>query len=334
MRQQALGMDAYAGIFFDDSFPEWFFDAVDFDRDSTNDNPYFLWRDGYIKLLHNARVEMGEVKLIIPNGPVQPVHPYIDYANGRVLESLDTNNFGEFQNLLQALTHMQQWLKFAHQPRVSVLGYGGSSESDAEFALSCALLLGDDCVLAYYPKVSGALDWYPWFKAPIGRALDTTWATNGDLLEMSHEGGISTVNISNHTVIRRFEKPYLTLQGALVDSVVIPPMRGRVLLLPVGSTAIYESNQTTASYEFRLEQNYPNPFNPETAIRYSFKRGGEVTLKVYDLLGKEVSTLIDAAIPAGNHTVIFSAKDLATGVYFYRLVVGKEMAVRKMVVVK
>src|SRR4030066_2143802 len=83
---------------------------------------------------------------------------------------------------------------------------------------------------------------------------------------------------------------------------------------------------------FTLYQSYPNPFNPSTTIRFAIpllggdERGGLVTLKVYDILGNEVATLVDEYKPAGNYEVEFnpssSIKNLASGIYFYRIQAG------------
>ncbi|MGQ9644894.1 MAG: discoidin domain-containing protein, partial [Ignavibacterium sp.] len=85
---------------------------------------------------------------------------------------------------------------------------------------------------------------------------------------------------------------------------------------------------TNVPKEFKLEQNYPNPFNPTTKIRYSIPSSTEyysvlqkVTLKVYDILGNEIATLVDDYKSAGNYEVDFNASDIASGVYIYRLFV-------------
>jgi hypothetical protein len=71
--------------------------------------------------------------------------------------------------------------------------------------------------------------------------------------------------------------------------------------------------------EFDLEQNYPNPFNPSTTIRYSVPQTSHVTLKVYDMLGQEVATLVDEEQEAGEHEIEFVPKEKASGAYFYRM---------------
>ena len=92
--------------------------------------------------------------------------------------------------------------------------------------------------------------------------------------------------------------------------------------------------------KYVLEQNYPNPFNPNTKIRYSIPssqnplpegaRGGLVTLKVYDLLGREVATLVNEQQQPGNYEVTFDGSRLASGVYFYRLRAGNFVAAKKL----
>jgi uncharacterized delta-60 repeat protein len=86
--------------------------------------------------------------------------------------------------------------------------------------------------------------------------------------------------------------------------------------------------------EYALEQNYPNPFNPSTVIRYSLPLAGPVTLKVYDLLGREVNTLVDENQDAGYKSVSWDARALPSGVYFYRLLAGSHTETRKLMILK
>jgi hypothetical protein len=85
---------------------------------------------------------------------------------------------------------------------------------------------------------------------------------------------------------------------------------------------------------FQLEQNYPNPFNPSTKIRYSIPQEGNVTLKIYDVLGNEVTTLIDEEKTAGVYEVEFNASKLSSGIYIYKLTAGNFIQTRKMILVK
>ena len=82
---------------------------------------------------------------------------------------------------------------------------------------------------------------------------------------------------------------------------------------------------------YALEQNYPNPFNPSTTIRYQIPKDGLVTLKVYDVLGREVKTLVNSYQSAGEHFVKFDGRGLASGVYFYSLTAGDFSQTKKMI---
>ena len=86
--------------------------------------------------------------------------------------------------------------------------------------------------------------------------------------------------------------------------------------------------------EYTLDQNYPNPFNPSTKISYSIKEEGLVTLKVYDVLGKELATLVNENKPEGNYEVDFNASQLPSGMYIYKLQAGSFSEVKKMLLTK
>jgi len=98
-------------------------------------------------------------------------------------------------------------------------------------------------------------------------------------------------------------------------------------------TAVAERNEL-APASFELRQNYPNPFNPTTSIQFSVISDQWVSLKVYDVLGKEVATLVNQQKTAGLHRVEFEAKNLPGGVYFYRLAAGEFTATRKLLLLR
>jgi hypothetical protein len=107
------------------------------------------------------------------------------------------------------------------------------------------------------------------------------------------------------------------------------------------TTDVEEENiETEIPNKYELSQNYPNPFNPSTTINYSIPvvnahtSTANVTLKVYDILGREVAVLINKEQAPGNYSVKFDASNLTSGLYFYRLTAGKFTSVKKMMLLK
>lgn len=106
----------------------------------------------------------------------------------------------------------------------------------------------------------------------------------------------------------------------------------RIALHPLAGVS--EEASASLPGKFALAQNFPNPFNPTTQISFVLPKAGTTTLKVYDLLGRAVTTLVNRTMPAGNHTASFDASALASGVYFYRLESGTFSATKKLVLLK
>jgi hypothetical protein len=86
--------------------------------------------------------------------------------------------------------------------------------------------------------------------------------------------------------------------------------------------------------EFLLSQNFPNPFNPSTKIKYSIPQSSKVVIKVFDILGNEIETLVNEEKPAGTYEVTWSAANLSSGVYLYQLMAGSYNETKKMLLMK
>jgi hypothetical protein len=86
--------------------------------------------------------------------------------------------------------------------------------------------------------------------------------------------------------------------------------------------------------EFSLKQNYPNPFNPETQISFDIPVSSYVTMKVYDVVGNEVKTLVSEDRPAGSYNIIFNGSGFSSGIYFYKIAADGFSSVKKMVLIK
>jgi hypothetical protein len=119
---------------------------------------------------------------------------------------------------------------------------------------------------------------------------------------------------------------------------------GAILKFSGGTTAVHDKTTSRAPEQFVLHQNYPNPFwsgatsrsagNPSTTIQFSLPQREHVTLKVFDVNGREVATLVEGEMAAGNHAVTFAPGETTTGLYFYKLTAGKFSQTRKAVVMR
>lgn len=105
-------------------------------------------------------------------------------------------------------------------------------------------------------------------------------------------------------------------------------------LIAVRDTVTSVETENDVVVNYKLEQNYPNPFNSTTNIKYTIPQSGRVTIKVFDLMGREVVTLLDRYQQFGSYDVIFQADNLASGVYFYTLTSGNFIATKKLILLK
>lgn len=120
------------------------------------------------------------------------------------------------------------------------------------------------------------------------------------------------------------------------DKFMIAPQNDALYFtLLIGSESFINSKkQEYLPKEYALYQNYPNPFNPETSIKYALPEDADISIELFDILGNRVQTIYAGAQKAGVHTMQFEPSGLASGVYLYRLVAGKAMLVKKMVLLK
>jgi hypothetical protein len=116
---------------------------------------------------------------------------------------------------------------------------------------------------------------------------------------------------------------------------------GEVSFTPavVGGSIIYgpfagTDNGNAIPGDFQLSQNYPNPFNAKTTISYSLPKAGSIILTIYNLLGQKVATLFDGIQQAGENKVVWDAKDVTSGIYFYRLKADKIIETKRMLLLR
>ncbi|HTY01632.1 MAG TPA: T9SS type A sorting domain-containing protein [Bacteroidota bacterium] len=112
------------------------------------------------------------------------------------------------------------------------------------------------------------------------------------------------------------------------------PVRFAVVKVGANAVAAVKELNPSAPARYLLEQNYPNPFNPSTEIRFSMAQAGYVTIRVFDLLGRNVADVVEEHKAPGSYSVRFDASRLASGFYFYRMESGAFTSVRRMAILK
>ncbi|MGE5682066.1 MAG: T9SS type A sorting domain-containing protein, partial [Bacillota bacterium] len=123
-----------------------------------------------------------------------------------------------------------------------------------------------------------------------------------------------------------------TLIGKDVE-IVTPEMFSVLLRKKLGTVSVPHEN-IISPLTISLEQNYPNPFNPSTVISFNLPFNSNVELKIYDILGKEIRTLVSGEKTTGNYSVRFDAGDLPSGIYIYKLTAGDYSSARKMILIR
>lgn len=158
------------------------------------------------------------------------------------------------------------------------------------------------------------------------------WSDTSQTFPIIMEGAVPPVtlswNMKGQTIL-----PFLQLDDKII------PMTGTgttEILNPESAMKLRltSSSQTEIPREFALQQNYPNPFNPSTIINYQLPTANYVTLKIYNVLGQEVATLVDGEQLAGYHEAVWDASAVPSGVYYYKLHAGNFTEVKKMLLVR
>ena len=131
-------------------------------------------------------------------------------------------------------------------------------------------------------------------------------------------------------------RPGLQMDGGDIEVVDVGD-DGIVLNTKNGGVATYFKQQDfdgLIPLDFNLRQNYPNPFNPTTTIEFDLPTSSQVTVKIFNVLGEEVTTLLSASLHSGSHSFEWDASNLASGVYLYRLEADGYVQTRKMLLIR
>jgi len=128
---------------------------------------------------------------------------------------------------------------------------------------------------------------------------------------------------------------YTSTDSSGLDSAVTISLKNAISEIPrwISNTGINTISSEIPS-EYKLFQNYPNPFNPSTIIRFQIKDSKFVALKIYDILGREITTLLNEKLKAGIYEISFSINQLPSGIYFYKISTGDFSDIKKMVLMK
>jgi len=155
------------------------------------------------------------------------------------------------------------------------------------------------------------------------------FGNNPSLINLDSNGDIKYV-YDFRQVYATVLRDHFGMTATEVDQVLLKHFE-TLALINTTTDVKYDFNIPT---DFSLKQNYPNPFNPTTRIEYSLPQSTDVRLKVYDTLGRNIATIVDAFQAAGSYTVNFDGRTLASGTYLYALEAGSEKIVKKMILVK
>jgi hypothetical protein len=168
-----------------------------------------------------------------------------------------------------------------------------------------------------YVKLTNGAQWYNVFwQVGMSATLGTNSTFKGNLMAFHAITANAGTKISGRLLA---QSDSVSLSSDTIGGAVIVTSVARTESVPKG---------------FTLLQNYPNPFNPSTKIQYTIGNAALITLKVYDILGREVAELVNGRQEAGSYTVSFNTKGLSSGVYFYRLNAGSFVSTKKLILMK
>jgi len=213
------------------------------------------------------------------------------------------------------------------------IGFASASVWDGRGAIAKTTDSGINWVTTFFPDPLWDIDF------PISNASQIGYAVGeAGVILKTYSAGDSWQQQQSGTTLRLNKVHFLDFDyGFAVGA------NGIILRTTTGGEPVTQVEEISSPIsEFSLEQNYPNPFNPSTKIKYTVpnviasgvKQSQLVTIKVYDVLGREVVTLVNEEKSAGIYEVVFDASSLTSGIYFYRMETGKFVDVKKMIILK
>ncbi len=195
---------------------------------------------------------------------------------------------------------------------------------------------------AYYPHIPSQSDpaqpvnsETPYYHDITIKNLTATGSPYGGVIVGVPEKPLTNIHLQNVNIKATSG---IIVRNASVDTsnvnIVLPHGSAFILQVNGNVTGVTSVNDKFIPENFSLSQNYPNPFNPSTKINYAITESSLVTIKIYDMLGREVKILVNEEKPAGSYTINFNSENLASGVYFYKLTAGNFTATKKLMLLK
>jgi len=176
--------------------------------------------------------------------------------------------------------------------------------------------------------------WGVYFVGPNDPIYDFTYCYNGhpgilsenDLSLAYRDDNSDNIWLASDPILNT-SKNTITLRNQTKNCEYALGSKNGINILPA-------DDPSTKNIDYIIYQNYPNPFNPATTISYSLPSNSLVQLKIFNILGQEIATLVNEEKPSGNYQVAFDASNLSSGIYFYRLQAGDFVQTRKMILLK
>ncbi len=257
-----------------------------------------------------------------------------DYANLRIAKDDGSGNWIDLggtgtANTSGSITSTTNFTSFSDF--VLANATGGANPLPVELSSFTSVIKANDVVLNW--STATEVNNYGFSVERASTPLGTSSIGMSSILSSGDEGW-KEIGFVNGNGNSNCPKEY-----SFVDNTLTASGKYSYRLKQIDTDGKFEySNEIEVDYvkanSFNLAQNFPNPFNPVTVINYHIPANSYVTLKVYDLLGKEVSTLVNGNMDAGDHNVNFNASSLSAGTYFYKLQAGDYSAIKKLMLVK
>lgn len=210
-------------------------------------------------------------------------------------------------------------------------------------------LLGDSLYNALAAATEDSLLYNPYYEISVSNWLDGVFVQSDVVVDYKAKGVSSgeMFNVGIHRTLPAGNKiVFLTFDPLSLDanppytndnyvwygySTIAPQFQAVTQFFNVATDV---SDDISKANQFKLSQNYPNPFNPTTNIRYTIPQSNNVTIVVFDMLGKEVAKIVNGFQQAGTHTASFNASNLSSGLYIYKLTAGEYSTSKKMMLLK